>query len=61
VIEKPPVTEEQLEEDVEFARELDSVPTFEEFEDFAKQFPEAGKSIESLKSEYHKIGSLSFS
>jgi hypothetical protein len=29
VVEKPPLTEEQLEEDVEFARELDGMPTFE--------------------------------
>ena len=29
MIEKPPLTEEQLEEDVEFARELDGMPPFE--------------------------------
>ena len=37
------------------------MPSFEDFDEFGKAHEEAEKVIKLLKSEYHKIGYLSFS
>lgn len=61
VVEKPDLTAQQFEENIEFASVLDGMPSFEDFDEFGKAHEEAGEALKLLKSEYHKIGYLSFS
>jgi len=40
-IEKPELTDEQFDENVEFVKNLDGMPCFKEFDDFASKYEDA--------------------
>ena len=46
--EKPDLTDNQFEENVEFGKVLDGMPSFKQFDDFAQKYQDVGKVIQLL-------------